>query len=59
MTKKHTEAAVRHSDFVIPWTFVIRHSSFSEFACPTKEGVVALRVNPPAKSWQRINPEFP
>jgi hypothetical protein len=31
MTKKHTEAAVRHSDFVIPWTFDIRHSSFVIF----------------------------
>jgi (E)-4-hydroxy-3-methylbut-2-enyl-diphosphate synthase len=28
MTKEQTESGVRHSDFVIPSSFVIRHSSF-------------------------------
>ena len=58
MTKKHTKAALPHSDFVIPSTVDIRHSSFSELACRTKEGVIALRLNPPPSLGRGLTRNF-
>jgi hypothetical protein len=64
MTKEQTESAVRHSDFVIPSSLDIRHSSFSQSfasaqsaACELDSLMWRRREPPPAE--RQFNPEFP